>query len=239
MDHARAGAGNHARGDVHLRQAPDDREETHAVQEKTGADAQPCDQQSRGRRTEHARAVEHHRVERDRVGEIFVAHHLDHERLAPGHVERSDGAVERRQQDHVPDANGAGPGQRRERERAQHQQDLRRDDQAAAIDAIDHHAGEQADQQDRRELRERDDAEHRRRVRQLQHQPRLRGALHPGARERDQLAEEIEAIVAMPQRAKRAAALAWIVRRRLGPAGRARLRRGRGVGLRHGAPTCC
>ena len=189
--------------------------------------------------TEHARAVEHHRVERDRVGEIVVAHHLDHERLAAGHVERTDGAVECGQQNHVPDADGAGPGQRREREGAQHQQDLSRDNQAAAIDAVNHYAGEQTDQQDRRELRERDDAEHRRRVRQLQHQPRLRGALHPGAGERGQLAEEIETVVAMAQRAKRAAAFADGFTRRLGRGGLTGLDRGRGVNLRHGAPTCC
>ena len=148
MKHARAHPGDHARRNLHLRQAPDNREKAHAVQKKTGADSEPRDQQSRGGGTEHARAVEHHRVERDRVGEIVVTHHLDHERLAAGHVKRSDGAVECGEQDHVLDAHGAGPGQRRERERAQHQQDLRRDYQPAAIDAVDHNAGEQTDQQD-------------------------------------------------------------------------------------------
>ncbi len=103
------------------------------------------------------------------------------------------------------DADGAGPRQRGQREGAQHQQDLGRDYQASAIDAINDNSGEQTDQQDRSELREGYYPEHRRRVRQLQHQPRLRGALHPGAGERGELAEEIEAIVAMAQRAKRAA----------------------------------
>jgi len=85
---------------------------------------------------------------------------------------------------------------------------LRRDYQAATIDAVDQNAGEQTDQQYRRELRERYDAEHRCRVRKLQHQPRLRCTLHPGACERSELAEKIEAIIAMAQCAKRAAPLA-------------------------------
>ena len=86
--------------------------------------------------------------------------------------------------------------------------DLGDDYQAAPIDAVDDHAGEQADHQNRGELREGDDAEHQRGIRQLQNQPRLRGALHPGAGERNELAEEVEAIVAMAKRAKRSAAIA-------------------------------
>jgi hypothetical protein len=238
MEHARTGAGNHAHGDIHLRQAPDYSQEADAVKEEASADAKPRDQQSRGCWTEHACAVEHHRVERDRVGEIVVTHHLDHERLAPGHVERSDGAVEGRQRNHVSDPNGAGPGQCGERERAQHQQDLGRDDQSPPIEAVYHYTGKQADQKDWRELGECHYAEPGSRVGQLQHQPRLRGALHPGAGQRSELAEEIEPIIAMTQRAKRAAALAWIFRGRLELLGRSRLHRGRGVSLRHGAPTC-
>ncbi len=44
-----------------------------------------------------------------------------------------------------------------EHERADHQQRLRDDDQAPAIDVIDHHAGEQRDHHDRHEAGERDD----------------------------------------------------------------------------------
>src|SRR5208282_5989739 len=105
--------------------------------------------------------------------------------------------------------------QYREREGAQHEQDLGRDYQAAAIEAVDNYTGEQTDQQDWGELSERYNAEHRGRVRQLQHQPRLGGALHPGAGQRGELAEEIETIVAMAKRAKRSAAPAGPFARRL------------------------
>src|SRR6266404_2332869 len=87
LEHSGADSGDHAGGNLHLKKAPDDSEETDSVQKKTRTDSEIRDQQSRRGGTKHPRAVEHHRVERDRVGEIFVANHLDYERLPPGHVE--------------------------------------------------------------------------------------------------------------------------------------------------------
>ncbi len=170
--------------------------------------------QTGDRGPDHSRAVEDHRVHRDRVGQIFAPDHLDHERLPPRHVERAHKSIERGEHDHVFDFDDAGPGQSREHERADHQQRLRADYQAAAIDVIDHHAGEQCDQHDRHEARKRDDAEHQRRIRKLQHQPRLRDHLHPGADQRDQLSDEEEPEIAMPQRAERGQPSAPIVLRR-------------------------
>ena len=68
--------------------------------------------------------------------------------------------LKRGQNDHVLDPHHAGPGQRRQDERAQHQQHLRDDDQPAAIDVVDHHAGEQRHQQHRQVTGETDHAEH-------------------------------------------------------------------------------
>ena len=96
----------------------------------------------------------------------------------------------------------AGPRESREHEGADHQERLRADYQATTIDVIDHHAGEQRDQHDWHEARKRHDPEHQRRVRELQHQPRLRDHLHPGADQRDQLSDEEEPEIAMPQRAE-------------------------------------
>ncbi len=68
---------------------------------------------------------------------------------------------------------------------------------------VDDHAGEQRDQHDRHVAGERDHAEHQRRIGELQHQPRLRDGLHPGADQRDQLTDEEEPEVAMPKCAER------------------------------------
>jgi hypothetical protein len=51
-------------------------------------------------------------------------------------------------------------GQYSERECAEHQQRLRADYQSPPIDVVDYDAGEQCDQHDRHEARERNDAEH-------------------------------------------------------------------------------
>ena len=61
----------------------------------------------------------------------------------PGMSKAAHQTVERGQNDHVLDAHHAGPGERRQDERAQHQQHLGGDDQPAAIDVVDYHAGEQ------------------------------------------------------------------------------------------------
>ena len=96
----------------------------------------------------------------------------------------------------------AGPGQRRQDERAQHQQRLGGDDQPAAIGVVDHHAGEQRHQQHRQVAGEADHAEHQGGVGELEHQPSLRHRLHPGADERDELAAEEQPEIAMAQRAE-------------------------------------
>src|SRR5260370_38543103 len=84
LEHPRAD-GYHASRNFHLKEAPDDGEETDSVQEEAGPDSKPCDEQSRRGSTEHPRAVEHHQVEPKRVGGIFLIYHLDHKRLAPAH----------------------------------------------------------------------------------------------------------------------------------------------------------
>jgi len=104
-----------------------------------------------------------------------------------------------------PTRNGAGPGQRREREGAHISRIWVRDYQRGRIDAVDDDPGEQTDQAGWSELRERHDAEqHVRRVVELQHQPRACAALCIQVpRERGELTEEVETVVAMPQCAKR------------------------------------
>ena len=72
----------------------------------------------------------------------------------------------------------------------------------ASVDSIDHDPGKQPYQQNRYELRERDHSQHQRGVGQPENQPRLRGTLHPGAGQRGQLADEIQSVVAMAQRAE-------------------------------------
>jgi len=103
------------------------------------------------------------------------------ESLPSRHIERTDQPVERSQDDDVLDPHGPGPGERGEDKCAQHQERLRREDQAATIYTIDNHPREEPHQHHRHKGRKRNDAQHHRRIGQLQHQPCLRHQLHPGA----------------------------------------------------------
>src|SRR5439155_11612860 len=63
-------------------------------------------------------------------------------------------------------------------------------------------AGEERQDEHRRELQRADETQAERRVRQLEHEPRLRHRLHPRADQRDELTEPEQAEVAMTERAQ-------------------------------------
>ena len=58
---------------IHQHQSRDDRDVADAVGKETPAFAQPCDQHACNRRTDHARPIEHRRVQRDRIHQIVFA----------------------------------------------------------------------------------------------------------------------------------------------------------------------
>ena len=122
------------------------------------------------------------RIERDRVRQIvLVLDHRDEERLAPGHVERVDDALDHVQHDDRFDGDAAAERQRREDERLQHRDRLRDHEQPAAVPAIDEDAGERAEKKRRKLPREPDDPEQQRRSGQPIDQPAGRGRRDPRA----------------------------------------------------------
>ena len=62
----------------------------------------------------------------------------------------------------------------------------------AIVESIGEHAGEGTEDEQRRELQSDSDAESIAAIRQLEHQPRLRERLHPGADGRQQLTHEVD-----------------------------------------------
>ena len=105
----------------------------------------------------------------------------------------------------------------RERERLQHGERLRPDQDLAAVDAIDEDAGDGREQEGGDLSGEADDAEQQRGAGEAIDEPDGGDARHPGADERDALAAEEEAEVAMAQRAPgvgEVARSAWSVARR-------------------------
>jgi hypothetical protein len=122
-------------------------------------------------------------------------------------------------------------GQRQpgEQQRLDHGKSLRPDEDAAAVEAIDKDAGDGSEEEGRDLAGEADGAEQQRRFREAVDQPRGGDARHPGADQRDGLAAEEEAEIAMAQRAPRVGEIAGGLTRVVGEVARWRL----GVGLGH------
>ena len=178
------------------------RQKAEAVDQETGAFADHRQQQAGHRRAHHARRVEYRRVERDGVDQIFLAGHLDHQRLAAGHVEGVDHAQQAGEREHVPDLHAAGEGEGRQREGLQHRQGLSDDDHLAAGKAVGRDPAQRS-QGEHGDLRaEPCGPEQKLGVGQAVDQPALRHVLHPGADQRDDLAADEQAEIAVPQGAE-------------------------------------
>ena len=177
------------------------REEAHRVDDEAEARSDCGDHEAGDRRPDDARAVEEARVERDRVRQLPRADHLEGERLASGRVEREGDAAERSED--VDDRQRRRPGQRddRERDRDRHRRGLRRHDELAGLDAVGDDAGDESEDGERHEPPEGKRADRERGAGELDDEPRECDVLHPRAGERDELAREEDAVVAVPPQA--------------------------------------
>ena len=140
-------------------------------------------------------------------GSSSRADHLEGQRLASGRVEDEDHPAERSEP--VDDRQGrdAGEGHHGEHDRYRHRRRLRGDQQPSRVEAVDDHAGDEAEQEEREEPAERKGADRERRARELDHEPCERDVLHPRPRDRDQLTREPQAVVPVAaDRAERPAA---------------------------------
>ncbi len=134
---------------LHHHQSGNDRNVADAIREKTPAFAQPRHQHARDRRPNHPGTVEHGRIQRDGIHQIFFAHHVHQKRLAARDIECVHHAQQRRQHEYVPHLHSVREGQRRQHERQQHRRDLARDDHMLAVAAIRDNPPEGGEQEDR------------------------------------------------------------------------------------------
>jgi len=88
-------------------------------------------------------------------------------------------------------------------ERLHHHGGLGREEDPPLAQAVAQRAAHRREQQDRRELQRAHEPELKRRAGQLEHEPRLADALHPGADQRDELPAPEQPEVAMPEGAER------------------------------------
>jgi hypothetical protein len=158
-------------------------------------------------RPDDARDVELDRVERDRVGEIFLIDERRNERVVGRSAERLRAAGDERQREDVPDLDDVEVHQHRQRRRGAHLDVLRGQERAAAIVAIGEDAADQREEDDRQLLEEGVQPEEERTIgvgRQRHHQPVLRDDLHPGADARRAGANPLDAKIAIGEGGERA-----------------------------------
>lgn len=150
------------------------------------------------------RAVDHRRIERDGVHQILATDHVDEERLPRGNIEGVDDSEERGEGEDVPDTHVAGERQQGQRECEQHGGDLRRDDDAVAMQAIRQRPTERGEEEHGDVPDEGDQPQQRRGARQAIDQPRLSDRLHPRAGQRDHLTRQKQPVVPVLEGARQA-----------------------------------
>ena len=102
----------------------------------------------------------------------------------------------------MPELDVAAPDEHGQHQRLELHRQLADEQHTFLREPIAQRAADRRQEEDRRELQRADDAELEGRLRDLEHQPRLRHALHPRADLRDQLAGPEEPEVAVPESAE-------------------------------------
>ena len=183
----------------------EDGDEAQAVQEEGRRHAESGDEQPGHGGPDDARPIEHERVEGDGIGEVGLADEIGDIGLTRGDVDRAAQPVDQREDGHVPVPDLPGPDEQGQRERLHHHRRLGQQDDPPLREAVAHGAADGRQDEDGGELQRGHQPELDRRSRQLEDEPRLAHALHPGPDQRDELSapEEPEVSVSEGGQARR------------------------------------
>jgi hypothetical protein len=147
----------------HPEQRDDDGDVADAVDQEAPSFAGGRDQDASYGWSDQPCDIHHRRVERDRVPQVLpVLDHGEQERLAAGHVERIDNALDDAEGDDPVNRDGAGERQHGKRERLEHRHGLRHDEQAMTIPPVDVNARHRTEEKRWKLAREADDAKQQR-----------------------------------------------------------------------------
>ncbi len=188
---------------AHRGQGDEHREEAHGVGGEAQAGSEGGDEHAADRRPDDPCRVEERGVERDRIRELGRPDHLIRERLPRGCVEHHHHASQHGEHVHLPWLDVPEQRQHRQERRRDHRGRLCRHHEPARVEPVGEDAGKEAEDAERQELAEDEDADRDRRAGQLEHEPRHRDVLHPRSRDRDRLADEEQPVVAMPEAGER------------------------------------
>jgi hypothetical protein len=128
------------------------------------------------------RHVHHRRVERDGIAQVLaVLDHGQQERLARGHVEGVDHALDHAERDEPADRDVPAQGEDRKGEGLQHRHGLCDDEQVVPVRAVNEDAREGPEHKRGKLTGKRDDTQEHGRAREAIHQPVGGGQRDPGA----------------------------------------------------------
>ncbi len=188
------------KGQAHGGKRGDDGNIADSVDKEAPALTGGGDEQARQRGTDEAGGIDHRGVDGDGVGEIgAVADHLDHEGLAARHVKGIDDALHHAEGEDFANGDAVVEREPGERERLHHGKGLCPKKDFATVNAVDEDASEGREEEGGNLAGEANGAQKERGFRESIDEPRGGDAGHPGADERDALATEEEAEVAMTQ----------------------------------------
>ena len=162
------------------------------INQKTGTDAEDSDDDATNGRPHDTASIHKDRIQADGVRQEITAHHLLNKCLASGHIEEVDDA--KNKSEPVNDPDGWVPERHQEPEAKGQESSagLRRDQQGSLGEAIDNGAAIGPGHENGEEGQRHHNAQIDRRAREFEDEPGLSDALHPRARNRDQLPDRIK-----------------------------------------------
>ena len=128
---------------------------------------QPRNRRARDCRSHNARAMENRRVQRDRVGQILLPHHLHKKRLADRNVERVHNTNQEGDENQFPNRDDFPERQPRQNKSENHRGGLRPHDASPPVVAIADVTANRGQKQHRHLARETENPEQRGRTSQL------------------------------------------------------------------------
>src|SRR5215813_2906942 len=129
-------------GKVHSQKAADDRQIADAVNRETHALTKVCHDRTGQSRADDARAVDQSRIEGNSAGEIILPDDLLQEGLPRRHLESLQRAGHEGQSKDLPDIDPATDSQHTQGQGLAHEQYLRRETYAVAIETVGNDASE-------------------------------------------------------------------------------------------------
>src|SRR2546422_3916792 len=189
-----------ARRHAHLRERREHYQIAHHIQAEAPALAERRDERAADERADEARAVHHHGIERDGVGQVaFAADQLEQDRLARAGIECVHDAEDQVSGDEMPGRGDAERYDEEHRSRLRGGNPVGRHQYPAPVQPVDENPGQRGEDEKRDLQGECRKAQKERRARQVVHQPAGGDHLQPAADLRDALADEEQAEVAEAQ----------------------------------------